>query len=742
MSRSEPVPPSTSITSTSDLFARYSVPTIRIVQRNLNHDLSATRTKLRGLVSTRYRDLLETAQGIVTMDTQMRGAINELDDIVKGCDPRAINRRTRNAKQITQGKRESNTYSRASIAARARLLGICPVVAIRLLRGTYQEDTTSEAGKKDHLRAAIVLVLARLLYSSISKEDIPLVTTIKKQVESLRTALLQSIKRTLADSTADHASILSAFSAEATIENASAGDILHRFLSARRDKINELLTRPSPEGQDLKAQVLAAQDLLIKTLHDARSLAPKSLPRALQSLSTTPLFQRKDVQALVELGLPDSESQLGSVIAGFTLFPRADDLSATGAAKSMVLKWKLAVLKSFVKGVTRLLEDESSFQVVVELRQAIFENWVDKVGITPEELELLRKVFSDRLSFILQETASKSQSILELIRNSIEKWEDVSQVSIWDKDLTSIEIVDGASVFRQTVYERSRGLGPKETAILTEYLAQKTLVDNIELAILDMQKHKWDIDDSTSDSSDSEDNNETRTDLSALDQDPELLMKQRATLTARQSLSLAELISELTNSLQNTTSQVQKVAFLLRLLRELALPAGSASLDGSRESTIKSLFSLLADSTSSPPLETFAKALKRGIDLGSYTAPDLWIDEIPSLPSKQIFQLLSQLSRAMSATGTDLWTPLAKKEMCSKVNERCFALLQDVTKAMEADSGKEAEGLVKKQTKFDIAFLEAALGDKKDTIRDDEKLRAAAKEAWTRVEGLFGLFGP
>lgn len=117
------------LTSWSDAFA-YPLPTVRHLSSRLRSAQTANAGALRACVGAAYRDLLGTADRIVTMEGRLEEVESGLARLGKGCDARVVERKSRNAAVLNQrGKREKRER-----VARLKFLQTLVTVAGDLLR--------------------------------------------------------------------------------------------------------------------------------------------------------------------------------------------------------------------------------------------------------------------------------------------------------------------------------------------------------------------------------------------------------------------------------------------------------------------------------------------------------------------------------------------------------------------------------------------------------------------------------
>lgn len=75
---------------------RYPIPTVRRMEQQLRADRATNREKLRNLVGANYRDLLGTAERIMSMNQAMQSVESNLGRVSSRCNARILDKKSRN----------------------------------------------------------------------------------------------------------------------------------------------------------------------------------------------------------------------------------------------------------------------------------------------------------------------------------------------------------------------------------------------------------------------------------------------------------------------------------------------------------------------------------------------------------------------------------------------------------------------------------------------------------------------
>lgn len=157
MTSNTPLSPTTTLTP-SQAFT-HPLPQVRAFHRTLTVSLDEKSSRLRTLVGGSYRQLLGTAETILQMRDDIEIVEEKLGRVGKGCGRSVVGGMVGGLGKLEIGMEEGQLGWRA----RGKVLGMCGVIAGRLLKRSSSENNKS----KNLVLAAKVLVLGRLLSKSV-----------------------------------------------------------------------------------------------------------------------------------------------------------------------------------------------------------------------------------------------------------------------------------------------------------------------------------------------------------------------------------------------------------------------------------------------------------------------------------------------------------------------------------------------------------------------------------------------
>ncbi|KAI0673317.1 hypothetical protein C8Q78DRAFT_1067674 [Trametes maxima] len=138
-----------------ELFTKYSVPEIKMVQHRLRSDADAKQEELRLMVGERYRDLLQASTSILALaksSQQVLHALDEMRETVGSVNPSRAPRRT------VSGE-DKHLQALQSLSAHVKLLLDAPEHLWRLME------------RKSYLNATWLFLLARVVHRALTQDD-------------------------------------------------------------------------------------------------------------------------------------------------------------------------------------------------------------------------------------------------------------------------------------------------------------------------------------------------------------------------------------------------------------------------------------------------------------------------------------------------------------------------------------------------------------------------------------------
>ncbi|OQE34900.1 hypothetical protein PENCOP_c015G07893 [Penicillium coprophilum] len=771
-----------SLKSWEDAF-QYPIPTVRRVEQELRRDIMSNKEKLRALVGTRYRDLVGTAETIVTMNRDIQDVESILADVGRRCNPRLIERKHVHFRQIKTGDAEKDAEKHA-FGAQLSLLHRCTTSISRLLRR-----------RSSLLLVAKILVVSRSLHNTLSRHEPlpPFIDDLWNQLASLRRTLRKRIDKRLASTNATEDNIIDSLAAYCLATSSSSDDAIGHFHQVRLDVIVSQLD-VSPEN------IPRALQLFVRTLQVSKALRSRQFPDVLLKLKARPLLADPEIQGLDGLEVEVLGRWVAPEVKNFTPWIKLSELNRTEGVES-TKEWSLQAFKKFSEGCQKSLAQSTDFSELVSLRSETVELWLSSWGSTiihssVDVLESLRNIFNDQLARILKVKAQSLGEVGTQVLSIISNWGKTNHNpvgSLWDADLITAEYSNGAQTFKKTVADRLLGRDEDISTVLMKYQAWLSSVQEVNDSIDSLRRTRW-TDVLVGGEVEDEDIDITPR---LNEDDPRYLSNSLRSAVRDAFTSLQASFSSAFESFDSLHSS-EKATFLLRLIRLVRrdIPAGFVSGDFIFSGEIvpdlqKLLAAEVVAKVGSLSLIPSPKSNTQTGKVKIVPGRSLWEGEpaIPVQPSASSFKLLRRLTSAMDTCGLDLWDPSTvqalKQELKLKLEANISSALDDLesedspSKAeakddqatTNGDTDKEDEVSEKSETQspgpdqveglrdwkvqlfFDCLYLSQMLGEQnqlsgvveraqqssgsgEETVKTINKL---ATEYWTRTELLFGL---
>ncbi|XPS67773.1 hypothetical protein M3J09_000071 [Ascochyta lentis] len=660
---------------------QYPIPTVRKLEQQLRTTADDNREKLRSLVGTSYRDLLDTAETIIDMETQMELVESNLGRIGQNCNSRVLDKVSGNALKMDTHTRGSDA-ERYTFASQLSVLRSSPTVQTRLLRKDDQ-----------HLLIAKVLVISRLVHKALSQSENkpPIVDQLWEKLLSARRKLLRRIDRQLASTTGGSTSLVESMCAYALATSSAPSDVLKHFHKVRKEKIvNEI----KKGGDELAKRGINALRLCIQTCQDTQTIFPRRLAEALAKLKSHPLIQDSEVRGLYELNLDVHDRWIGDEVRNYTPWPRHDELQRSEAER-ILHRWSKDTIASFLKEVKTALQHEVRLAEVASLRQELIETWMlsgpRMTGVKfANVLDDLRDTMNEKLETIVRARTQALQGVLSELTaglDALPATDNIPGMSLWNTTTNSKDLSNGAQAFKTTILNTHQGRDQATLGVTATFDKWMDSVLEVKGIVKSMKEARWDdtfADDIEEDSDD--DLGESKQTLLSAD-DPRLLedVTQEALGDSLQSLGkgLSKIAQSVTEDEKDIS--VRKAMFILRVIREFGdrIPRLRLQERSSPFPTpftpdiLKPLHTTLAAHVAQLTLAAYEASLITSTK-GNSRTHILWEGHppLPSQPSPNTFRFLRELNKTMAGLGSDLWAPACVAVVKDKMSTDVVRLLE------------------------------------------------------------------
>jgi conserved oligomeric Golgi complex subunit 1 len=687
------------------------------------------------------------------------------------CNTSLIGKKSVNLTDINRESTGKSEKDRA-LAGQLVLLHRCTTVTGRLLR---KHDSPLLASK--------LIVVSRFLYKTLSQTPNapPFLETLRSQLSSVQKLIRRRINRILGSANSSIEDIIDSMAAYCVSNSASSLDVITHFHTTRLNCIGK-------HSENASEYIPKALSLYVQTLQNTKALFSRRLSEALGKLQAQPLLNDSDIRNLEDLDLDILGRWVVTDVKNFTPWIKSDDLTKQ-TAEQILKSWSRKAFNNFLERSESSLKNANDFAEVLSLRKRTIDIWLSAVPITPTHssvsiLEGLRDVFNSQLKLILLGQAQRLLSVGDAVKSHIEKWtqaEDGLTQSLWDANLTSLEISEGAAVFKRVLTETLLGQDSRIANVLELYTLWLTTIEDSRHSIDGLRHTKWE--DTFDDDEDDEEFQTSSVDLLNQDDPHQLREAQRNTIE-QAFLDLQKSLSDAIGVFGDSENR-QKAAFVLRLIRDLRRDSPSDVLqdDGLSfaQDIVPSLHKTLAEEVLARVPASKILPPSKGSALSRVPGRTLWekTPEIPIQPLPSTFNYFKRLVEAMEDLGPDLWNPsavgLLKKTAHKSAVDSLSAKLEKLKQFAEqtedtkeqAEEGSSTEkddskmsGLVrdwKIQLLLDAFYIRDALSIPSDETDSLDKfietlqgeieeedgtvgtLQEAAHEFWKRTELLFGL---
>lgn len=632
---------------------------------------------------TRYRELLETAETIVEMNTENQEVEGKLASLGLRCNTNLLSKKSDKSVDANQKSADYVENNRA-LAAQIALLHRCTTTIGRLLRK-----------HKSLLLASKLMVISRFLYKALSQSpNAPsFVEKLSSQLDNLRKTIRKRINRKLGSVNSSIEDIIDSMSAFCLSYSSSPHDVLVHFHTVRLESIVRQLERRSHSRES----VPKALNLYIHTLQNTKTLSSRRLPDALAKLQGQPLLTDADIQGLGELDLDVFGRWVASDVKNFTPWIKSDSLTKQ-SAEQLIKKWSKEAFAHFSESSAAVLKDFENFEDVLSLRKETLDMWLSAAPATMTHsstsvLEGIRGIFNTQLKTILVNQAQGLASIGDAAKNHVDQWsqdETKQTQSLWDPNLTSLEYSNGATTFKKVVMDTLLGRDTDVSSVLKLYESWLVAIEHSRTLIDDLKHNRWE---ETLDDGDDDEklDNDPATLLN--EDDPHLLHEEQVNATKRAFLDLQKAFHTVAEAF-GEADRSSKAAFLLRLIREVRRNSPSEILQDESlifaQDMVPSLHEILAQEIlAQVPVTNLLRPIKNtGQRLPGRS---LW-DGNPALPTQPLpatFQYFRRLVVAMESLGLDLWSSSARAVLKAKLNtevaESLSAKLKQLNDSVQQD---------------------------------------------------------
>lgn len=256
-----------------------------------------------------------------------------------------------------------------------------------------------------------------------AQSSLPLLSTLRSQLSTLRPILLQHIDNLISSSMLETPLLVSALTAFSVLKTSSPPEVLRHFLYIRSTALSSLLNTADPDI------IMSSVALFNKTLGDAATSFPGQLSNALVTMKSKSLLEDVEVSAIPELVLDVNSRWLPDDIRGFIPWVRHDDLEST-RAKELVRAWAEKEVVKLNEKLERSVEVMPDIASIVKLRGGFLALWRFGAQIRRKFLldgnnggENFRSIIVARMVDVMKTVAEELKDVAEKIQSLLDEAE-------------------------------------------------------------------------------------------------------------------------------------------------------------------------------------------------------------------------------------------------------------------------------------------------------------------------------
>ncbi len=675
-------------------FEQHPISTTRTIEKRLRASVANNREKLRTLVGGNYRELLSTAEQIVSLDGQVKTTESHISGISRQCKPLS-----------QQQQSEAGKVTRIMIIAQLRLLQQCIAAA------------NSALGRSDLLLSAQVIVIARLLAKSLTDEGdlLKSLPSLRGNTVSLRRQLLLRVNIILTHPHSSLSAMVDASCAYCLINSAAFQDLFKHVSMLRLARLRKHLERPTLHDQ----QVVEALRYCITSLRILRHLTGRPVIDALSNLQKQPIIESSNVMDLEILNLKGIGALIPPEIRTFIPYFKRTPF-ATDEVREALLSWSSDAWSILETGLERLLLSQREVVRVLELRRALFAILLPVYFSCPGMSSIqqaIHRVLTKRVEVLINDHVKQLTAFADNVVSSTPS--EACSGNLWEEGFTKMSLRSGAAAFIRQTHCRRRGTSRHLESTTCSLLAWISSTTALNHSFDELRKIRWRDMLEEPDEAQEDEANQV---IEKLSKDGPLIYSvyMRTGLVRGFDDLERVLVKTIASDVVQNTSADAAVEHL-RTIRELVVPLRQAFPNNPGfqvlDKQIPSLHGVIA-----------AELLIR---VSTIPEGDMEVRKqqegasIDNLPSPRAFGFLYRLCVTMlEIGGTDLWSSAAVKVIKATFAERVF--------------DQKFQSVYIEST-FDEEYLAIVLGHPASELRGSAEERTAAEDYWARTKLLFGV---
>ncbi|KAK5098834.1 hypothetical protein LTS08_006212 [Lithohypha guttulata] len=685
-------PPST----WGEALEKYAIVEVRAFEKRLRASALRDREKVRALVGSNYRDLLDTAEQIVELDRKVPSAESNIAALGHACVP--------------------PTFETTAAQPPARVIALSHLKLI----DSMLRCTAKATKEKSVLLASRLIVLSRLLIKHLEQANglIQSLQWLQSRHKTVRQRLLACLDGILVRPTTPLQGLYRAVAAYCLTTSSASADALKHFQALRGARLAQRDSETQPSTPSISRSSVGMKcQYLIATVTAIKALSGRGVSEILANLQKHPIFEDSSLAKLDTLQLDFHRPLLPSDILSFTPYFKRQVLSPS-EVRNIYQAWVDEHVSYVVRDLRDLLSN-LKLTGVLHMRKEIMNIFMPVCFSTllhTSSLGTVRAVFSERIEDLVQTQASG----LKRISDTLPRTEQGADETFWRSDLVRHMHIRRDDSNLISVQSQRLGLSQSPRIYLQRLNKWTQAYGIIHDELNNLTRIRWQDKIEEYDDEDEEVANEIVTGLSK--DDPQQYRRAYdAALLEAAGQFVATLSAEAEKVVQQDVGPITagQISTLLRVFREAKVvldAVGPSKISTKLVEPMNVLWKALADQVAAQLFSTMESKEPAGSLI-------FQTDDLPTPLTVSMLQTLSMLM--MKNGGIDLWNNTPTRYIRRAVLQRA---LSDEYNRFYVRSD------------LDKAYLTAALGGEHPASEAwSEQITRRAAMYWNRTKSLYGI---
>ncbi|KAK9480460.1 hypothetical protein V1514DRAFT_365882 [Lipomyces japonicus] len=427
------------IESWTDVFEKHPPAQVRVIAYQVRNEAKAKKEQLRKLVGDSYRDLLATADTIISMNDQVNDLEAKVRELSFGCSASTITARLKKREDLENTLNNFDLEHKKEVAIAKTIQDL--LFAIQSLQ--YPQHIL--VGSK-------LLLLTTLLVESIHASTLPVIKILKSKLHVSNALHLSRISNFIKSS--DASQIPDTLVAFSIFTKSSPSATLSYFLTVRIDQLSGLISQLTPEA------VIEAVRIIDDTITQTNSVFPSQISRQLIKSTTHPVLQDPIVKGLPYIDFLIVDRWISANIVEYVPCLPVDNTSLIVADHLTSFTQKSFVL--FENGIRSVIEKDGTHDkpsdhliALIELRKQLFDAFsAYPIARLSLSLTTFAQIWNAQVRNLLRSQLSILSGLIDTLSHLIARaraGDTDKSISLWDDVWMEMDISKGAIDFQKNI---------------------------------------------------------------------------------------------------------------------------------------------------------------------------------------------------------------------------------------------------------------------------------------------------